>query len=111
MTGEVKHRSVRSSQPQIRGSAAQTSATLRLDHPAARDLHVVVTEASPSARPRRFAALHAEAANVELPWGKRAFDIVGALALGVLFSPLILLVNLYYSAIGELAGMGGRFAA
>ena len=94
MTGEVKHRSVRSSQPQIQISAAQTSPTLRLDHPSARDLHVVVAETSPSARLRRFAALHTEVAIIRLPWGKRAFDIVGALALGTLFSPLILLIVL-----------------
>jgi lipopolysaccharide/colanic/teichoic acid biosynthesis glycosyltransferase len=92
MTGKVRHRSARTGSDQIYQSAtAQTAPSIRLDHPAARDLHVVAGN-SPSERLRRFAALDARPADIALPRGKRAFDVIGALALGLLFSPLIALI-------------------
>jgi Undecaprenyl-phosphate galactose phosphotransferase WbaP len=91
MTGEVKHRGA-SSKPVPLRDDDHLSLPLRFEIPSGPDLRVVEGDSSPSARVRRFAQIRAGEDEIPSPRGKRIFDIIGASLLGLLFSPLILLI-------------------
>jgi Undecaprenyl-phosphate galactose phosphotransferase WbaP len=90
MTGEVKHRSARPPHSQMNQAPLPANKSVRFElSSSSPELHVVEDHLSASARMRRLVALRTGKPHIATPWGKRAFDIVGALVLAVIFAPII----------------------
>lgn len=94
MTGEVTHRSGSTTPVRRHHVDAPTVVPLRFDSPLTPELRIIEPDGptSASARLRRMAGLRGGRTGVPTPWGKRTFDIVGAILLGLAFSPFILLI-------------------